>query len=146
MSKTTSGGTASTGAAKGRNILQSKERALLCAAYALEKKAFDLRVLEVRGISTLTDYLVIASGRSDRQVQAVAESIRLGLKKDHDTPALAVEGTQEGRWVLIDFGDVMVHVFQVPVREFYDLDGLWSEAEEIPVPEEYHREREAGAE
>jgi ribosome-associated protein len=63
--------------------LESKQRAILCAAYALEKKAFDVRILEVRGLSSLTDYLLLASGRSDRQVQAVAESVRLGLKKDH---------------------------------------------------------------
>jgi len=126
--------------------LQSKERALLCAAYALEKKALDVRVLEVKGISSLTDYLLIATGRSDRQVQAVAESVRLGLKKEHATQPLAVEGMEEGRWVLIDYGDVMVHVFQAPVREFYDLDGLWSEAAEVTVPEKYHWERKAADE
>ncbi len=125
--------------------MESKQRAILCAAYALEKKAFDVRVLEVRGLSSLTDYLLLASGRSDRQVQAVAESVRLGLKKEHSTLPLAVEGMNEGRWVLIDYGDVMVHIFQQPVREFYDLDGLWSEAVEIEVPEEYHWERQAGA-
>lgn len=123
--------------------MQSKERALLCAAYALEKKAFNVRILEVRGISSLTDYLLIASGRSDRQVQAVAESVRLGLKKEHATPPLAVEGMNEGRWVLIDYGDVMVHVFQEPVRDFYDLDGLWSEASEVVIPEQYHWEHRA---
>jgi ribosome-associated protein len=124
--------------------LHSKERALFCAAYALEKKAFNVRILEVTGVSTLTDYLLLASGRSDRQVQAVAESIRAGLKKEHATAPLAIEGMNEGRWVLIDYGDVMVHVFQEPVREFYDLDGLWSEAAEVPIPDEYHWERKAG--
>lgn len=132
-------------ARKGYNRLESKQRAILCAAYALEKKAFDVRILEVRGLSSLTDYLLLASGRSDRQVQAVAESVRLGLKKDHAILPLAVEGMNEGRWVLIDYGDVMVHIFQQPVREFYDLDGLWSEAAEISVPDEYHWERQAGA-
>jgi ribosome-associated protein len=123
--------------------LESKQRAILCAAYALDKKAFDVRILEVQGLSSLTDFLLLASGRSDRQVQAVAESVRLGLKKDHAVLPLAVEGMNEGRWVLIDYGDVMVHIFQQPVREFYDLDGLWSEAAEIPVPDEYHWERRA---
>lgn len=121
------------------------DRAILCAAYALEKKAFNVRLLKVEGVSSLTDYLIIASGRSDRQVQSVAESVRMGLKKDHETSPLAVEGMNEGRWVLLDYGDVMVHVFQEPVREFYDLDGLWSEAAELPIPEEYHWERKAGA-
>ena len=109
--------------------------AQLCAAYTLEKKAFDVRLLEVKGLSSLTDYLVLASGRSDRQVQAIAEEVRAGLKNEHASPPLAVEGMNEGRWVLIDFGDVMVHVFQEPVRQFYDLDGLWQEAKELPVDE-----------
>lgn len=117
-------------------ILQSQDRAQLCAAYALDKKAFNVRLLDVRKISSLTDYLLIASGRSDRQVQAVADSIHLGLKKDHATMPLAIEGIKEGRWVLIDYGDVMVHVFQESVRDYYDLDGLWSEAAEIPIAEE----------
>ncbi len=121
--------------------MQTKERALLCAAYALEKKATNVRLLDVRGLSSLTDYLLIASGRSDRQVQAVAESVHLGLKKEHATLPLGIEGMQEGRWILIDYGDVMVHVFQEPVRDFYDLDGLWSEAAEVAIPEEYHWEK-----
>ena len=115
--------------------MQSLDRATLCAAHALEKKAHHVRILELKGLSTLTDYLVIASGRSDRQVQAIAEEVRLGLKQGHDTMPLAVEGMRDGRWVLIDYGDVMVHVFQDPVREFYDLDGLWREARELPVVE-----------
>jgi ribosome silencing factor RsfS/YbeB/iojap len=123
--------------------LQTKQRALLCAAYALEKKASKVRLLDVRGISSLTDFLLIASGRSDRQVKAVAESVHLGLKKEHATPPLAIEGMNEGRWILIDYGDVMVHVFQDPVRDYYDLDGLWSEAAEVNIPEEYHWEHKA---
>ena len=114
--------------------MPSKRRALLCADYALDKKATNVRILEVKGLSSLTDYLLIASGRSDRQVQAIAENVRMGLKKDHATPPLAVEGMEGGRWVLLDYGDVMVHIFQEPVRDFYDLDGLWSEAPEIPLP------------
>lgn len=123
--------------------MDSKQKAILCAAYALEKKALNVRLLKVSGLSSLTDYLLIASGTSDRQVQAVAESVRLGLKKEHDSTPLAVEGANEGRWVLIDYGDVMVHVFHEPVRDYYDLDGLWSEAPEVEIPEEYHWERKA---
>jgi ribosome-associated protein len=124
--------------------LQSQERAQLCAAYALDKKAFDVRLLDVRKISSLTDYLLIVSGRSDRQVQAVADSVHLGLKKDHATMPLAIEGMKEGRWVLIDYGDVMVHIFQDSVREYYDLDGLWSEAAELAVAEGAPQERPTG--
>lgn len=113
--------------------MHSKDRALLCAHYALEKKAEQLRILDVRGLSTLTDFLVIASGRSDRQVQAIAEGVRAGLKLEHGSATLGIEGMKEGRWVLLDYGDVMVHVFQEPVRSFYDLDGLWRDAGEVPV-------------
>ncbi len=124
--------------------MQSDKRALLCAAYALEKKAQDVRLLDVRQLSSLTDYLLIASGRSDRQVEAIAEGVRFGLKKEHETLPLAVEGMKEGSWVLLDYGDVMVHVFQPQIRDFYDLEGLWREAPEVPIPAEYHWEKKAG--
>jgi ribosome-associated protein len=95
-----------------------------------------VRILDVRKLSSLTDYLVLASGSSDRQVQAAADAVHQALKKQYDTLPLGVEGMQEGRWVLIDYGDVMVHVFHEPVRQFYDLDGLWSDAPEVPVPDD----------
>jgi len=120
---------------KGAEHLHSKEKALYCASQVLEKKAFNVRILDVRNLSSLTDFLVIASGGSDRQVQAAADAVHQGLKKQHDSAPLGIEGMKEGRWVLIDYGDVMVHVFHEPTRQFYDLDGLWSDAEEVPVPE-----------
>lgn len=116
--------------------MHSKEKALYCAAQVLDKKAFNVRILDVRNLSSLTDFLVIASGGSDRQVQAAADSVQQGLKKQHDSMPLGIEGLKEGRWVLIDYGDVMVHVFHEPTRQFYDLDGLWSDADEIPLPED----------
>ncbi len=116
--------------------MQSKERAQLCADYILDKKAFNVRILDVREISSLTDFLVLASGSSDRQVKAAAESVHLGLKNDHDTKPIGIEGMNDGRWVLIDYGDVMIHVFHEPVRLFYDLDGLWCDAKEVPVSEQ----------
>ncbi len=115
--------------------MQAKQQALLCASYALDKKAFDVRLLNVTGLSTLTDFLLIVSGGSDRQVQAITESIELGMKKEHSVMPLAIEGKQEGRWVLLDYGDVMVHVFQQPVRQYYDLEGLWTEAPEVSIEE-----------
>ena len=114
----------------------SQDLALKCAALALDKKAFNVRVLDVRKISSLTDFLVLASGSSDRQVKAAAESVHLGLKSEHATMPIGIEGLNEGRWVLIDYGDVMVHVFHEPVRLFYDLDGLWCDAEEIQLQED----------
>lgn len=114
--------------------LQAKTRALLCAEYALDKKALNLKIFEIGPISSLADYLLLATGTSDRHVQAVAEAIRVGMKHEHDSPPLAIEGMEEGRWVLLDYGDIMVHVFQPAVRSFYDLEGLWSEAGEIEIP------------
>lgn len=116
--------------------MQSKERALFCASQILDKKATNVRILDVRKLSSLTDFLVLASGSSDRQVQAAAEAVHQGLKKQHDTMPLGIEGMKEGRWILIDYGDVMVHVFHEPVRQFYDLDGLWNDAQEVDLPEE----------
>lgn len=119
--------------------MQSIDRALLCAALVLDKKAFNVRVLDVRKVSSLTDFIVLASGGSDRQVQAAADSVHLGLKHEHGVRPLGIEGMNEGRWVLVDYGDVMVHVFQEPVRQFYDLDGLWRDAPEVPLPPELAR-------
>ncbi len=113
--------------------MQTKETALFAVDYALDKKGIDLKLLDVRSISTLTDYLLLASGRSDRQVQAIAENIKTELKDQHNILPLAIEGMDKGRWVLIDYGEFMVHVFQQAVREFYDLEGLWSEAPEVEL-------------
>lgn len=113
--------------------MQAKEFALQAVEFALDKKGFNLKLLEVKELSSLTDYLLLVSGRSDRQVQAVAENIKLEFKKHHQEMPLAIEGMAQGRWVLLDYGGVMIHVFQEPVREFYDLEGLWSEATEVKL-------------
>lgn len=110
----------------------SSHRAQLCAQYISAKKGQQLRILDVSALSSLTDYLVLATGTSDRHVQAVAEAVHLGLKKDHSLQPLAVEGMETATWVLLDYGDVMVHIFQQATRQFYDLDGLWCEAPELP--------------
>jgi ribosome-associated protein len=121
--------------------LEAKQKALLCAHYALEKKAFDIRILEISELSSLTDYLVIASGNSDRQVQAIAEAVRLGCKNQEKLSPLGVEGMKEGRWILLDYGDVMVHFFQPAVREFYDIESMWTEAPQVPLPSEFADEK-----
>ncbi len=113
-------------------ILNAEKNVLKAVELGLEKKAFDLQLLNVQELSTLTDFLLIASGRSDRQVSAIAESIRVGLKEQGITP-LACEGLDEGRWALLDYGDFMVHIFQPTVRNFYDLEGLWSEAPRLAL-------------
>lgn len=116
-------------------VLTSEERALECARLALDKKATNVRILDIRRLSTIADFLVLADGGSDKQVQAIADSIRVGLKKYGK--ALDIEGVTEGRWGVIDYGDVIVHVFQSEVRRYYDLDGVWEVAPELPIPREY---------
>lgn len=119
--------------------IATADRALKCAELALEKKALDVKILDIRKISTIADYLVLASGASDKQVTAIAESIRGGLKKYGK--ALDVEGVREGKWVVIDYGDVLVHIFVEELRAYYNLDELWGHAEPVAIPAEYQWER-----
>jgi ribosome-associated protein len=108
----------------------------MLVAAALEKKAGDLSVLCVKEMTSIADYFVICSGRSDRQVQSIAQGIEEASLMRGIRP-FAVEGAARGHWVLMDFSDVIVHVFFEPVREFYDLDGLWGDAPRAPLPEQY---------
>lgn len=100
---------------------------------ASEKKALNLIVLDVRDLTSIADVFIICSGRSNRQVNAIADSIVAKLKK-HKIKPLSVEGTGEGHWVLLDYGHVVIHVFYEPVREFFDLEGLWADAKRITTP------------
>jgi len=94
---------------------------------AAEKKAIDLTVLDLRGISSFTDFFVIATGTNRRQVQAVADEVSDQLKRN-GSPAARIEGYQNAEWVLIDYGDFVVHVFDDKARRFYDLERLWRES------------------
>ena len=94
------------------------------------KKAFNPVVLDVRELTSVSDIFIICSGRSNRQVSAIAEHIEVSLKK-HTIKPLSVEGKKEGHWVLLDYGHVIIHVFYDPVRAFYDLEGLWIDAKRI---------------
>jgi len=116
--------------------VSSWEKALLVGRFALEKKAYDLVLMEVREITSVADYFIICSGRSDRQVQSIAQGIAENLGKMGLRP-LSVEGTTRGHWVLMDFSDVIVHIFYQPIREFYDLEGLWADAPRVQLPEPY---------
>lgn len=102
----------------------------LVLAAVMGKKALDIIVLDVSGLTSLADSFIICSGRSNRQVTAIADYIRTDLKKQGVAP-LSVEGLQEGHWVLMDYGDIVIHVFYDDVRRFYDLEGLWSDAPRI---------------
>jgi len=116
--------------------LDSLQRALLLTRFALEKKAYDLILMEVRELTSVADYFIICSGRSDRQVQSIAQGIEEGLRSVGIRPQ-SVEGAGRGQWVLMDFSDVIVHIFYQPVREFYDLEGLWADAPRPELPEPY---------
>ncbi|CAG0949672.1 ribosome silencing factor [Geobacter sp.] len=122
--------------------LTPRERALECARLALDKKALDVKILEIGRLSSIADYLVLASGRSDRQAQAIADSVKKGLKKYGK--AIDIEGLKEGNWIVIDYGDVLVHIFQEEIRHYYDLDGLWSAAPQEEIPDAYLWEGKEG--
>ena len=113
--------------------MNSKERALLVAAAAAEKKGFNVRILDLREMGAFTDFFVICSGTSERHTRAVAESVQDSLRGVGERP-LGVEGVTQGRWILVDMGDVVLHVFQPEVREFYALERLWGDAEALELP------------
>jgi ribosome-associated protein len=112
------------------------DTALRCVRFALEKKAYDLVLLDVGHQTSLADYFLICTGRSDTQVQAIAQGIEENLARGGVRP-LATEGAARGQWVVLDYGDVVVHIFYEPVREFYDLDRLWARAARVELPEPY---------
>lgn len=103
-----------------------------CVEAALKKKAYDLIALDIKGISSFADYFIICSATSSRQAQAIASSIELDLKKEGMYP-LGIEGFNEGEWILLDYDDVVIHVFYQPLREFYELERLWADAPRIEI-------------
>lgn len=111
---------------------EAREIAILVAVAAIEKKASGLEVIDVAGRVDYADFLVLMSGRSDRHVTALSAAIEEALRK-RNRRALAVEGLPHATWVVMDFGDVVVHVFQDDARAAYDLDGLWMDARRVPV-------------
>jgi ribosome-associated protein len=121
-----------TPAAAEKLTLTSEERALKCAERAFDKKAYDIRALDISRVSSIADFLVIISGSSDRQNQAIADNIRTGLKKYGKVND--IEGAREGVWIVMDYGDVLVHIFKDDLRRHYDLDGLWSMAPQVELP------------
>ena len=111
----------------------SRTKSLLCLKAALEKKALDPVLLELKGRTSFTDYFLLCTGTSDRQVQAIAQGIEEVLKKKGITP-LGQEGMTGGKWILMDYEDVVVHIFLEPIRKFYDLEGLWIDAPRMDIP------------
>ena len=111
------------------------ERIRIALSAASEKKAIDRVVLDLSEIASFTDYFVITSGNNERQVQAISDEIVETLKKA-GTPAARVEGYKTAEWILLDYGDFVVHVFEAKARKFYDLERLWRESRRIELPAE----------
>ena len=117
------------------------KKAYAAAQAALEKKAYDLVVLEAEHLKPVADYFIIATGRSDVQVQAIAHGIEDAMDESGQRP-LAVEGMQHAHWVVLDYDDVVVHLFYEPAREFYRLESSWIDAQEVQLPEPIRKQAE----
>lgn len=110
-----------------------RDLALAIAAAGMDKKALGIEILDVTGKVDYADFLVVMTGRSDRHVHAIAVGLDEALRRQKHAP-LSVEGLTAATWVLLDFGDVVVHVFQEDARRLYDIEGLWIDASRVPVP------------
>jgi ribosome-associated protein len=115
--------------------LETREYALLAAEAASDKKATDVDVIDVGQLLVVTDFFVICTGENDRQVRAIADEVERQLK-EAGLSAIGREGTEESKWVLLDFTDLVVHVFQPAERDFYRLDRLWTDAPRLELPPE----------
>ena len=111
---------------------QVEEKILLAGKAVFEKKGLDLVIFDLRGISDIADYFLICSGASDRQLRAIADAIedallKIGIKMDHK------EGYQESSWILLDYGDLVAHIFNEDKRQYYDLERLWGDAPQVDL-------------
>jgi ribosome-associated protein len=113
-----------------------RQAAIKAAQYALEKKGTDIHVLDLMGITSMTDYFVIATGSSDRQVKAIAENVVREMRESEGIPAWRSEGWDTLQWVIIDFVDFVVHIFQADTRLYYNMERLWADAPMTEVKEE----------
>ena len=113
-----------------QRLLPSLERACLSARVAAENKARDVVVLDMRGITPLYDFFVLCTGNSRRQIHTISEAVDARLNAEGDR-RLAIEGYEASKWVVQDYGDVMVHVFDAPTREYYALEDLWADAPHV---------------
>ncbi len=121
---------------KAKTSEELDKRILGALEAANDKKALDLVVLDLREIATFTDFFVIASGNNERQVQAISDGVFEKLKKS-GTAAARVEGYKNAEWILLDYGDFIVHVFSDKARKFYELERLWRESKRITLPHEF---------
>ncbi|HND51558.1 MAG TPA: ribosome silencing factor [Pirellulaceae bacterium] len=119
--------------AEGRTTHSSLERAKAAARVALDNEAKDVLLLDMREITPLFDYFVIATGRSGRQVRAIADEVETLLKKEYHDERRGTEGYRDSRWVVLDFGDLVVHLFDAAARDFYRLEELWADAPRVDL-------------
>lgn len=126
----------SAGAFPLEDIIEAKQLASVVLDLALDKKAFDPAILAVADLVGYADYFVIVSARNPRQVRAIADGVRQAMKHEHEQLPVGMEGKESGKWVLLDYGDVVLHVFHEGSRAFYDLEGLWADAPRLPVPDD----------
>ena len=103
---------------------------------AESKKATDIRILDLTGITSFADFFVICTGNNQRQVQAISDEVGLQLKQQASELPLSVEGYNQAEWVLADYGDLLVHIFSPKAREYYDLERLWRSAKTVEIPAE----------
>jgi ribosome-associated protein len=115
--------------------VEPDEQVMIAARAASEKKATDLVVLDLRQVASFTDYFVICTGASTRQVQAISDSVEEQLRNAGKRP-LHTEGYSSAEWILLDYGDFIVHVFSSSARRFYDLERLWRDAGRVKLPDE----------
>jgi ribosome-associated protein len=111
--------------------MDAKKLALLCRELADNKKAENIVVLDVREISSITDYFVIVSGTSEPHLRAISDEIQERLRDEHEVRPRAVDGTLQAAWLVLDYFDVIVHIMRGDIRERYDLEGLWSDAPRV---------------
>jgi len=123
----------------GSVLEQLDDRILKALHAASEKKAIDVVVLDLREIASFTDYFVITSGANERQVQAISDGVSENLKKS-GSAAARIEGYKTAEWVLLDYGDFIVHIFEQKARGFYDLERLWRESKRVELPQAHRSE------
>ena len=114
---------------------EAQLHAITIAGAGLEKKAIDVEIIDVAGRVDYADYLVLMTGTSDRHVASLVQAVEDAMKKGLKVRPLTVEGLPAANWVLVDYGDVVLHVFQSDSRSLYDIDGLWMDAKRVPIPE-----------
>ena len=112
------------------------EEVKLAIRSASDKKAFDIKALDLREVTSFAEFFVIASGSNQRQVQAICDEINEKLKEQLNARPLRIEGYTAAEWILLDYGDFIVHIFEQKAREFYDLERLWRDAKKVVIPED----------